>query len=97
MLKPYNMITKCQTEISNSELPKIDRLQFEMLLLRVKLALLDHGKDGDDLEKEIKYIYDQICSLCSQGSNTKDAKRIATRLQNLAEGLKKPLDLAEKE
>ena len=97
MQKPYNMITKCQTEISNSELPKIDKLQFEMLLIRVKLALLDHDKDGADCEKEIKDIYDQICSLCSQGSNTKDAKGIANRLQNLAGGLKKPLDLTEKE
>jgi len=86
MLKPYDLVEKCQKKILNCELPTVDRLQLEMCLLSTKMALLDQDVDMTNSEKEIKDIYDQICNLCSRDSKPKDIKSIVTRLQRVAEG-----------
>ena len=96
MLKSYEVVTRCQKEILNCELSKIDRLQLEMCLIRVKLALLAYDKDETKCKNEMNDIYDQICSLSRRGSNTKEIKGIVTRLQNLAKGMKKQLDMPGK-
>ena len=96
MPNPYEIITKCQIEILNCELPTIDRLQLEMCLLRVKLALLDNNLNQTKSEKEIRDIYDMICCLCAQDNTTKDIPGIVSRLQHLAKGTKMPSNRVEK-
>ena len=95
MLKPYDMLTRCQLELNNSDIPAIDKLQLDMYILRIKIILLD-GNRGDRLirtiknELEIKDLYQQICSLCGPEGKASDVGEIVLRFKNLTENMKKP-------
>jgi hypothetical protein len=96
MLKPYDMLTRCQLELRNCELPTIDRLQLEMYILSAKMIMLDddrktRSKHSGNSETEIKDIYDQISSLCSPEGKVVDVVKIVERMQKLMEDMKKTL------
>jgi hypothetical protein len=102
MLKPYDMLTRCQLVLKNCELPTIDKLQLDMYILRVKMILLDEDRKvrsiySDNSETEIKDLYDQISSLCGPEGEVADVRRIVERMQSLVEDMKKPLEMTGKE
>lgn len=102
MLKPYDMLTKCQSKLKKCEIPTIDRLQVEMNILRAKINLLDADRETLSncsviSETEIKDLYGQICNLCSSEGKVSDVKEIILSLQKFAEDIKKPLEVADKE
>jgi hypothetical protein len=87
MLKPYDVLTRCQQELSNCKLQAVDKLRIEMNILVAKRIMIDCRVD-DNIEKEIKEAYDEICQLSSSVGKEGDVRRIILRLQNLVESMK---------
>ena len=95
MLKPYEVLTRCQLELKRSNLFTIDKLEIEMNILRAKRIIIDcklgeNSTSTDDIEQVIKDIYDKICQLNSNVGKTGDVKEIISRLHNLVDNMGKP-------
>jgi|SRR6185369_17598185 len=93
MMKPYDLMTKCQQRLTDCELPGIVKLQLDISILRVKRILLGDGVEtkvrlSSNLEDEFKEVYDQICDLCSEKHSICDVRDIIIRLQNLLDIMK---------
>jgi hypothetical protein len=87
MLKPYEMLTKCQLELKNCKLMTIDKLQIEMNILRVKRSMIYYGV-ADNIEGEIRKTYEEICRLSCGCSNETDINAIIMRLHNVIVSMK---------
>lgn len=90
----YELLTKCQLKVRDCRLQKIDEIEIDMHLLRLKKCLMFNSisADGDALElchKGIRQLYDQISDLCNQGDDAVEITQYNSRVQELIEAVKR--------
>lgn len=93
MLKPYDMLTRCQVRLNDCELPAIDKVRLEMYIVRIKLNLLEYEAEVNSNYSDngkIKDLYDQISHICRGDVNASDVREITLNLQNFSENMQKP-------
>ena len=93
MLKPYDILTRCQLELKKCELLTIDKLQIEMNILKAKQSMIDYIFEDEIenmgyIEEEAKKAYNEICKFSSSTSNAGDVSGIIFCLQNIVESMK---------
>ena len=92
MLKQYSVLSKCLFELKKSDLPIIDKLRIEVLLIQTKRILLDHVVErrvACVASSEIQFdnLYEQVCYVCLSGKTPEDLDRLKELLREVKEGL----------
>lgn len=88
MLKQYSILTKCLSELKNSDLPIIEKLKLEVQLIQTKRILLDQKVEYRvagvlSSEREFDALYEQIRAACLSGRIKAEVERIKGHIHQI--------------
>ena len=92
MLKQYCILTSCLSELKASNLPAIDKLKFEIQIIKTKRILLDHDVANRvsgmaSSEKAFAELYDLVRSACSSSCTVSGSDELMHHLVSIRNSL----------
>jgi hypothetical protein len=101
MLKQYQILTCCLTELKASGIPAMEKLKLEVQLIQTKRILLDHEvklrvSGVEASETEFNDLYNLVRFACKYDNANNGVHKVMAQLQDIINGLKPNADTIRK-
>jgi len=101
MLKQYQILTCCLTELKASGIPPMEKLKLEVQLIQTKRILLDHEvklrvSGVEASEAEFNDLYNLVRLACKYDNANNEVDKVNVQLQQITHALKPNADIVQK-
>jgi hypothetical protein len=101
MLKQYQILTCCLTELKSSGIPTMEKLKLEVQLIQTKRILLDHEvklrvSGVEASEAEFNDLYNLVRLACKYDNANNEVDKVNAQLQEIMHGLNLNADIVQK-